>query len=173
MEIDFPPPPRHAQDDPWVVFDYEVEMYFETQRAAIWVNKQLEENFPRAMLTLRNAIAESLVLHTRILIDILISKKNGNDDIGLIDLLPDWCQTAEASQLIKKLEYVYGTAREPNSPCWIFNKMLAHPTRQRSNMYDWGIIINKVSREIFEILLELRKITKRSILVHYLDNSIV
>jgi hypothetical protein len=172
MEIDFPPSRRYAQDDPWVVFDYEVEMYFETQKAALWVNKRLEEeSVQREMLTLRNNVAESMVLHTRILIDILISKKIGDDDIGLSDLLPDWCQTANANQLINNLKHADGTTKQPNSPCCIINKMLAHPTSQRSNMYDWGLVINKVSKEIFEILVELRKITNRFVLVQYFGGA--
>ena len=169
MEINFPPLPRHAQDDPWVVFDCEVEMYFEAQRAIERVNKQLEGKVLPEMLTLKNAVVESMVLHTRVLVDVLISKKKEDDDIGLNDLSPQWCEMDKAKGLIDELREAYGNIREPYSPCWVFNKMLAHATRQRSNSYNYGSALNKISDPIFSILLELQSFTGRESLKHYLD----
>jgi hypothetical protein len=65
------------QNDPWVVFDYEVSMFKET---LTFGKTQVALPLPQYIL---NAITESLLLHTRILVDILISKSSDSDDITL------------------------------------------------------------------------------------------
>lgn len=160
---------RYAVEDPWVVFDYEVEMYFETIKASTWLNEQLRlPTFPQVFLTLRNTVTESTVLHIRILVDILISKAKGQDDISLIKLLPEWCDSPKGKELITNLSIAYGNAQSVDSPCWVINKMLAHPTTHRANYFDYGSHLNKINGPIFQILLELYAVTNRDILRYYL-----
>jgi len=166
---DLPFATRHASEDPWVVFDFEVEMYFETTRAFTWVKEQLRApNAPPVFLILRNTVTESIVLHTRVLVDILISKIKDQDDISLNKLSPEWCESPKGKELIKNLSMAYGNAQSVDSPCWVINKMLAHPTNHRANYFDYGSYLNKINGPIFQILLELCTVTNRDILRYYL-----
>lgn len=45
-----------------------------------------------------NAIVESMLLHLRILIDILLSKRSDKDDITLTDLLPGFYATGRPGE---------------------------------------------------------------------------
>ena len=61
----------------------------------------------------RNALTEALILHTRILVDILLSGGQSPDDIRLKQLLPSF-----HSQDLDTLRSEYGPASEHNSPHW-------------------------------------------------------
>jgi hypothetical protein len=88
MTTDFIPPQQNASNDPGVVFDYEIYMYFGTRRTLLWVNEQLDKESPWEMLlksslhmlTIRNSVVESMIPHTRIVTEILISKRKYKDD---------------------------------------------------------------------------------------------
>jgi hypothetical protein len=166
MVLPFSPDKRNADDDPWIVFDYEIQMYFETRNLL----RHLSTKDPNDVINriTKNATVESLLLHTRIMTDILISKSSENDDITLRDLLSEWCNSENGRTLIEKLKNAYGKRNEKDSPCWIINKMLAHPTRWRTDRFDYGKTMRQIEPLIFDILSEIERVTHRPILVYYI-----
>src|SRR6516225_4499627 len=92
----------------WVIFDYEAEMFFTMCSLLVTGNKEL------AGLShhVRNAIVESALLHTRQLVDILLSRGSGDDDINLTTLLG----TSQPAQL-EELRQAYGNRNTVDSPC--------------------------------------------------------
>jgi hypothetical protein len=69
MVLPFLPNQRNAEDDPWIVFDYEIQMYFETRN----LSRHLKTKDPKDIINIitKNAAVESQLLHTRIMTDIL------------------------------------------------------------------------------------------------------
>ncbi|MEW6030387.1 MAG: hypothetical protein ACOYZ8_08180 [Chloroflexota bacterium] len=152
-------------DNPWQVFDYEVQMYFETRNAL----KQLKSDSNNlAVTTIRNALTESLVLHTRIIVDILISKGSGKDDIKLEDILPGWPRIESVKRLVGELKLAYGRSEIENNPCWVFNKMLAHPTLWRADSYNYYPALKQIEPLVLRMLKEIQKIKSTPILRYYL-----
>jgi hypothetical protein len=149
----------------WSVIDYEVQMYFETR--SIFESLKSSSKDLNAKI-IDNALIESMVLHTRIMVDLLISKGRGNDDIKLKDLRPEWCESNKGRLLIDRLGSVYGNADIENIPCWIFNKMLAHPTKWRTVSYDYYPALKKVGPHVLTILQEIINIEDTPMLAHYL-----
>jgi hypothetical protein len=96
-----------------------------------------------------------MILHTRIIVDILLSRGKKPDDIKLSDLLPEWSESDIAKKHISDLKTLYGNWNMRGTPCWIFNKFLAHPTRWRTNRYDWSSVLNQVDPIIYAFLIEL------------------
>jgi len=164
MVLPFLPNKRNADDDPWIVFDYEIQMYFETRNLL----RHLSLNKPNDVINTitKNATVESLLLHTRIVTDILISKGSEKDDIVLKNLLPEWCNSESGKTLIDKLKAAYGKRDEDNSPCWIINKMLAHPTRWRTDRFDYSKPLNKIEPLIFDVLSGIEQVTHRPKLIY-------
>lgn len=100
-----------------------------------------------------NAIVESTCLHARVLIDILTSKKSHKpDDIRLEDLLPGFRHPS-----VEHLKREYGSSSTPHSPCWILNKMLAHPTLQRGSSYDYTEILKRLLPLVANVWSEVQK----------------
>ncbi len=106
-------------------------------------------------LPIQNAVVESLLLHLRILVEILLSKGSDADDIKLTDLLPGF-----TSPLIEKLRVDYGTRAAVGSPCWTLNKMLAHPTHLRSNSYNYDPVLSVMLPTIWPLLDEIAQSRK-------------
>lgn len=169
MVAPFLPDKRNAKDDPWIVFDYETQMYFETRNLLRHLSTKDPNNIINKIT--KNATVESQLLHTLIMTDILISKNSGNDDITLKELLPEWCSSENGKILIEKLNNTYGKRNEKDSPCWIINKMLAHPTRWRTDRFDYGKSLKQIEPLIFDTLSEIEKNTHRPMLTYYITSS--
>jgi hypothetical protein len=109
---------------------------------------------------LRNAVEESAVLHTRILCEIFLSPGREPDDIHLSQLFSDWhsSEFSRVREIIDKLREQYGKRRWKDSPCWIFNKMMAHPTDNRSDHYDYTPILNGLRPVIQEMIAEIERL---------------
>jgi hypothetical protein len=133
-------------DQGWVVFDYEVGMYM--QMSALCMNG-CRNHFS---VPIQNALVESLLLHLRIVVDMLLSKGSDDDDLTLTDLLPEF-----TSQHIGELKSAYGTRSIKDSPCWTLNKMLAHATLGRANKYDYTRILQPLTPIIASLILEIEK----------------
>jgi hypothetical protein len=101
---------------------------------------------------IQNALAESLLLHLRIVIDMLLSKGSDDDDLTLTDLLPEF-----ASEHVDKLKSAYGTRSIEDSPCWTLNKMLAHATVGRADKYDYTRALQPLTPIIASLLLEIER----------------
>ena len=99
-----------------------------------------------------NAILESMLLHLRILTEILISK-GYPDDIKLNDQL----LSKYESQRVDELRTRYGTSNTFGSPCWTLNKMLAHPSLLRSNSYNYDLVLKVLLPCILPLLDEIER----------------
>lgn len=123
-----------AGTDPWEVVAYEAKMLFGLCRLL-----SVPESQPSNAL-IANAVVESACLHARILVDILLSKDSRrDDDIRLELLVPSFRPPS-----VDRLRVTYGDARTEQSPCWILNKMIAHPTLQRGKSYDYTGVIRRL-----------------------------
>lgn len=134
------------ESKPWIVFDYEgnqLEAMCKLQQTGNATYKELDGG-------LKNAVVESALLHTRILVDILLSRGSDSDDIRLKDILPNF-----QSSKIAELRTIYGTRKEDDSPCWVLNKMLAHPTRLRSHEFDYTNLLNSLVPLIVALVVEV------------------
>lgn len=153
----------------WHIFDYEVEMYFGTRKILMDFGRDAEN------IIMGNALTESTLLHTRILIDILLCKEK-DDDISLKTLLPNWQESGKLKTLHQKLDEVYSDRKTPNSPCWTLNKMLAHPSSLRQDRHNYTEILQIIDPIIVGIINEIGILSKRSypesLLLPFLDNSL-
>jgi hypothetical protein len=134
-----------AKGDEWIVFKYEWDMFCNST-VIIAQNKWTGWD-----LWSKNAIVESLVLHTRVLTDILLSKTQNSDDIKITDLIPGF-----SSPLLASLQTAYGDSKTQGCPCWQFNKLLVHATRHRSNSHDYLAALKPVCSLIVRIVAEIR-----------------
>src|SRR5260221_2242896 len=69
-----------------------------------------------------------------------------SDDIALGYLLSGWPNDARCRNMramLDKLKSRYGIPNDPASPCWNFNKRLAHSTSHRGREYDYRNILNE------------------------------
>jgi hypothetical protein len=138
-------------ESPWVVYDYEVWMFTELRKLdSIGTDKIFQQ-------LIVNAIAESTLLHLRILTEILISK-GYPDDIKLKEhLLPEF-----KSRRVDDLRMEYGSSDAEGTPCWTLNKMLAHPSLLRSNSYDYTPVLNTLVPCILPLLEEIDHVREPS-----------
>lgn len=142
--------------DPWKIIAYEVRMFRATYEIALNATR-----FGKLPKVYANAIEESAVLHTRILCDVFLSRRSGDDDIILRSLLADRYTDYMANRLrrlIRDLGVKYGSAASPNSYCWIFNKMMAHPTAHRGVSYDYTEILCDLQPLIEDIIAEIESL---------------
>jgi len=132
-----------GQQSLWVVYDYEVDMFNQMHGACSTGARNMFQQ------PIANAIVESMLLHLRILVEILVSSgpDPDGDNIKLTDLLPSF-----KSPLIEELRNKYGRGT-PGSPCWTLNKMLAHPSRLRSHTYSYDPVL-KVMLPVLRPLLD-------------------
>ncbi len=129
-------------ENEWMVFDYEVDMWRKLMQLVFSSETQL------LSLTINNALVESLVLHTRMVVGMLISKENQKDDINLERL-----DSKFNSRLVGKLSQLYGSSSDSNSACHVFNKMAMHPTTWRGTSFDYAPFIELLHPTI-ELLLD-------------------
>jgi hypothetical protein len=126
----------------WLVTSYEIDMH----------ETLFEGPSPRAI---ENAHTESIVLHARQLCEIFLSRSNESDNIKLVDLIPEGEQSDRLKQLIAELDEEYGHRRTKGSPCWVFNKMLLHPTTERTDRYSYGVALNRIRPILKSIIAEI------------------
>ena len=96
------------------------------------------------------AVLESALLHLRILTDILLSRGTKSDDINLSLLLPGFTPTD-----LGQLETAYGGPKVTGSPYWTLNKMLAHPTTNRSDSHDYKDLLNTMCPIVGSLIDEI------------------
>jgi hypothetical protein len=148
----------HApQADPrWDVIAYEVRMFRATYD--IVLDRVALAQLPKV---LANAVEESAVLHTRLLCDVFLSKAIAADDIQLPQLFPGWYSHGRYSRVkskIRALRHLYRTSQVKDSYCWVFNKMMAHPTAHRGISYDYTAILARLRPAIAEIIAEIERL---------------
>lgn len=134
--------------DPWPVVSYEIDML-----------EQLEGP-TRLAGAFRNALTESRVLHARQLCEIFLGRPPvRTDDIRLDHLVHDWNNSGRLRELVDRLSEKYGHGSVPDSPCWIFNKKMAHATFERSDNYNYETALAAVCPALKEIVAEIEFVT--------------
>jgi len=139
--------------DKWAILNYEIQMYlgarllqgvrFQSIPGLRGLSKTLQES----------AITEVKALHIRILVDIFLARKQG-DDINIDDLLPNWRDNNKT--VAHNLDIAYNKKLETGrSPKWYLNKFLVHPDKRRGDSFNWAPIIirmDPVLRDVFRTL---------------------
>jgi hypothetical protein len=126
----------------WLVASYEIDMH------------ETLFDGPSA-LAMRNAHVESIVLHARQLCEMFLSRSTEADNVKLADLVPRVDQSERLKKLIVELDKEYGNRRTEESPCWIFNKMLLHPTKERLDGYNYDKALNRLRPILKKIVAEI------------------
>jgi hypothetical protein len=104
---------------------------------------------------LSNNTIEGRVLHTRNLCDFCTAKQNR--DITPSDLFDDYDTDPRydtLKRLTKHLAQQYGK-NVPENPRWAFNKMLAHPTKERDNEFNYDPFLERVVPVLQKIISEM------------------
>jgi hypothetical protein len=127
----------------WEVARYEIDMH-----------ETLYEGRPSSQ-ALQNALTESIVLHARQLCEMFLSLGNQDDNVRLVDLISEKEQSQQFKALITELRVIYGDGKKGGSPRWVFNKMLLHPTKIRTDGYNYGPALNQVRPVLKKIITEI------------------
>jgi hypothetical protein len=128
----------------WAVYDYELSMFEATFELCI------SGSLSDFRHPIPNSVVESLLLHTRILVDILLSRDPEPDAVSLKKLLSDFTPAANAP-----LVEAYGTAKQVDSPCWTINKRLAHATRIRTDFHDYTPMLLALRPAMISVIHEV------------------
>jgi hypothetical protein len=142
--------------DPWLIVSYEVRMLAATCEIVLDGNALGQHR-----KVIANALEESAVLHTRILCEVFLSRGLEPDDIALGNLFPDYRSDAKyamLTQLVDALRVKYGNAVRQGTPCWVFNKMMAHPTSRRGISYDYTEILRKLVPSLWRVIREVERL---------------
>jgi hypothetical protein len=132
--------------EPWGVFDHEVESFF----VSVFMLQQYGPLLAKVPLA-RNLVIEAGLLHLRAVVEVLLSRSKKADNIKLARLVGKYIPARLAD-----LASVYGNDRSTDSPCWVLNKMLVHPTTRRSCQYSYDDILNSLLPLVKEIVEDVR-----------------
>jgi len=117
----------------------------------------------------KNAYVESLLLHTRILAEILvIDDYNNKDDIKLNDFIEVEKISDKLNSLLKKLKRVYGKSQTKHTPRWRLNKMLFHASKERGISYNYSPVLIAMHELIILIIEEFSLLTNDIVLMKFL-----
>lgn len=156
-----------SEFSPWNVFDYESYMYLYTY---VFVNNFAFESDNIEKQAIKNSYVESLMLHTRILSEILITKQEyDSDDINVDRIIPPEKQSNHLEKLLLELNTAYGKSNEVGSPRWTLNKMLAHATLLRGSFYNYDHILEILHPLLLKIIEEIFALTNDHKIKQYLD----
>jgi hypothetical protein len=146
----------------WEAFEYEVEMFFETRSRIPGADDRIA----------KNALVESALLHTRILVDTLLSKPRELDDITLKGALPStqWPDGLKAA--LEQLAAKYGLRNQEGLPCWTLNKRLAHLTAKRGPSWEYAPLLRELDPLIASVLAKVLPCLSRPALVRYADQCV-
>jgi hypothetical protein len=143
----------------WVVIEYEVSMLRGLrglQTVKGWVNApSSEHDLRRTGWLLAMSVAEGRVLHTRNLCDFCTSTKT--NDIKPHDLFENYDTDPKYDTLkglMKEIAERYGQNKDGDAR-WAFNKMLAHPTQERDESFDYTPFLDRVLPVLEEIIGEI------------------
>jgi len=136
--------------DSWEIIRYEVDQINDLLPFVLTdnPNHEIYKKWPKAV---RNAVTESIGLHTRILADVLLSRTSYDDDIKLEKLLPGFTPPTLA-----QLKAAYGGSNDEQSPYSILNKKLFHPDKGRCDNHDYSATFRAVIPLVFRVWEEVR-----------------
>jgi len=136
----------------WAVYDYEVNQLC-AMCDLLRVDNPILKMFSQEI---RNAIVESALIHTRILVGILLSEpkdeRSGWDDFKVEDLVPSF-----QSNNVDRLRAAYSKSLDGASPRSVINKRLAHASRIRSDSHDYSPILEKLLPIIHDLVAEIER----------------
>jgi len=107
------------------------------------------------------SIIEGRILHTRNLCDFCTSTRT--NDIKPCDLFVNYDTDSKYDRLkglMKCLAQQYGNNTEGNVR-WAFNKMLAHPTKERDNQFNYDLFLDRVVPVLQDIIGEMETLRGR------------
>lgn len=177
-------PPSRAATDPWNVFRYEVTMYWgmirvreQISTAGTWNivlgtrsndgdSNKIDKSQKQLVM---NAMIEGKLLHMRVLVEIMLGKSKSSDDLSLDDLIRKWKGDKQLSAALSLLSKAYGNTKTPDSPCWIINKMMAHPTTFRMSSFDYSALFHAVDPHIKKCVRRVSEIKSDHYLLMLLD----
>jgi hypothetical protein len=110
----------------------------------------------RTAWLLRNIITEGQVLHARNLCDFCTS--TNSNDIRPRDFLDNYdtdLRYVKLKELMKRLDEQYGSSYREGDVRWAFNKMLAHPSKERNDKFDCTAFLDRVLPVLEEIIGEI------------------
>jgi hypothetical protein len=145
--------------DQWQMIEYEIKMFYATYKK--FFTRSTHDRLP---YVLKNTLEECAVLHTRILCNVFLSRSKRADNITLAHLLSGWPNDPSyrnIKTMRDRLKARYGEPNDPASPCWDFNKRLAHSTSHRGREYDYRKILDALYPLIHDIIRELQALTGR------------
>ena len=111
---------------------------------------------------LGNCISEGRVLHTRNLCDFCTSEKP--NDIRPSDLFDNYDTDPRYDTLkglMKRLKQQYGKGDRDDAR-WAFNKMLAHPIKERGESFDYSPFLKRVLPVLCDIIREMETLQGQS-----------
>lgn len=129
----------------WGVIAYEVSMF----RWAISISVKGDP-------LLANGITETKILHTRNLCDFCTSTRpNDIKPSDLFDGYDTHARYKRLRELTKLLNQEYGKSGRDGDARWTFNKMLAHPSKERGLSFDYTSSLQRVVPVLNDIIHEL------------------
>jgi hypothetical protein len=135
------------------VIDYEIMMFL---RALIVEqrNTLIQATNPDLLLYTKNALAESRVLHIRVLAEVFLSGGRG-DDIKANNIMPEWCE--QNKNILSKLNeaYISELSEIGGNPKTLIDKHLAHATLKRGQSFDWVPVIKRMEQPLINLLKTL------------------
>jgi hypothetical protein len=145
-------------EDAWRAFEYEVQMLHETRGR---LSRRIADGI------VHNALVESSLLHTRILVDALLSRGRETDNVNLRKLLPGPSISRGIRAAVGMLKMSYGSRRRRGSPCWTLNKRLAHLTDVRGDSFNYRQLYAALDPLVLAALREVALVAKRPALSFY------
>lgn len=136
----------------WLAFEYEVSMFYATR---VRLSDSAIED-----LVVRNALVESSLLHTRILVECLLDRGTKPDDVSLHQLMAGVDATAFGAAC-GPLADAYGDSKTKETPCWTLNKRLAHLTIVRTDSFDYASVYTTLDPLIAAALLAIAATVNR------------
>ncbi len=144
-----------APAEPIEIVKYESDMLV----GLIDARAEIEELDLRSKRTVINALTESALLHARTLCAIFLSEGR-EAEIKLETLLAQFSPTEEQRraiyEAIHQLEDAYGEESDHNSPRFIINSMVMHPTVHRGDYGVYDGVVNKLVPLISQVMSALQ-----------------
>ncbi len=148
----------------WEILDYEL-----MQLGGLWKHFQAGSHNAQP-LDIRNAMVESAIIHLRIVLEMLKDQPQKNDDYCLKDLILMACKPIGLPALIQiytddstysgfvvaLLKGDPGTNMK-KSPKWQIDKLMFHPTKNRTTSHDWTPILNVLVPRLSPVIDDLRR----------------
>lgn len=136
--------------DYWAVLNYEIQMYLGARLLQGFPIQGVNKNI---IILQTSAMTEVKALHTRILVDIFLPRKQKT-----ILILTIFCLIGEKKNkiAIHNLENAYDKKLDiGHSPKWYLNKYLVHPDKRRGDHFNWAPLIERMDPPLKNIFTTL------------------